>query len=308
MKTVKGGRLAAKCLAALFAGLCHCAFTAHAQIAFWSFNPVAGDDFNNRDNWFPPRVPTDIAIFGLTLPNGRSPLILANTTLSQILFTGSGYSIGVIGPNSLELTGGGFLNLSSNNQVVVVTSGGTLTFAGGSTAGNDTIGYSNRNGAIIFNNSSAGSANFENESGGIITFINGHAGNAIISNNFGAATINFQGASTADNATISNFTVAGGGSIVFTGSSSAGNATITNFSANDSITFTGFSNAGSATIATNSGSSINFTGASTGAIARFIVNSGGVFDMSALVTYGMSTGSIEAQGNFSSAVSSLLRG
>jgi len=113
--------------------------------------PIAGDNFNNPGNWVPAQVPTDTAFFGPTLPNGRSPLIMANTTLSQILFLASApsYSIGVFGPNTLELISGGISNLSSNDQVIVVLSGGTLTFADDSTAGNNTIGYSNRGGAIV---------------------------------------------------------------------------------------------------------------------------------------------------------------
>ena len=306
MKTTKDGfprwrrknRTKAKVVAALLAGLLLGANAAHSLDAIWSLNPIAGDNFNNPGNWLPPVVPTDTAFFGFT--NGRSPLIMANTTLSQILFTGlaPSYSIGVFGPNTLELNGGGIANSSSNNQVIVVLAGGTLTFANDSTAGNNTIGYSNRGGTINFNNSSAGSANFENESNGTITFLNGHAGNAIISNNFGAATITFEGASSADSATINNFTTAGGGSIIFTGTSTAGNAAITNFTANDFITFEGTSSAGSATITTDSGSTINFTGASTGSQARFIVNSGGVFDMSALTTAGMTAGSIEGAGTY----------
>jgi outer membrane autotransporter protein len=298
-------RTKVKVVAVLLAGLCLVANTAHSQDATWSTNPLAGDNFNSPSNWVPvgigvPMVPTGTAFFGFTLPNGRSPLIFANTTLSQIQFTGlaASYSIGVLGPNTLELNGGGIANFSSNNQVIVVLAGGTLTFANGSTAGDHTIGYSNRGGTINFNNSSADSANFENQSNGNITFLNGHAGNAIISNNFGAATITFEGASSADSAAISNFTVAGGGRIIFTDTSNAGNAAITNFTANDFITFEGTSNAGSATIITDSGSTINFTGASTGADARFIVNSGGVFDISGLTIGGMTSGSIEGAGTF----------
>jgi autotransporter-associated beta strand protein len=283
----------------LLAGLCLGFISAHAQNAVWSSNPIAGDNFNLAGNWIPAVVPTGTAFFGNTVPDGRSPLILENTALNRIVFTNAApsYSIGVIGPNSLTLSGGGFVNQSSNNQVVVVTSGGTLTFAGGSTAGNDTIGYSNRGGTIIFNNSTAGSANFENESGGTIAF-NGAstAADSIIADNFLAGTISFSGVSTAGNAAISNFTLSGGGLISFTGFSTAGDAIITNFTAGDAITFSGFSNAGTATIATNAGSSINFTGASNGAFGRFIVNSGGMMDISGLTTEGMTSGSIEGAG------------
>jgi hypothetical protein len=94
MKTTKDGfprwprknRPKAKVVAALLAGLLLGANAAHSLDAIWSLNPIAGDNFNNPGNWLPPVVPTDTAFFGFT--NGRSPLIMANTTLSQILFTG----------------------------------------------------------------------------------------------------------------------------------------------------------------------------------------------------------------------------
>jgi autotransporter-associated beta strand protein len=295
MKTAKDGRLVARGLAALLTVLYCCAFPAHAQISTWRLNPAAGDNFNTATNWIPVGVPTGTALFGLT--NGNVPLISANTTLNLILFGANApsYSLGVFGPNTLELIGGGISNLSANHQVVVVLSGGTLAF-GGSSAGNDTIGYSNRGGTILFNASTAGSANFENQSGGTITFVNSSAGSSVINNNFGAATINFQGLSSADNSTISNFTLQGGGRIVFSGFSTAANAVITNFTTNDSITFSGLSNAGNSTLQNVFGSTIIFTGASSGADAH--VTNNGNFDISELTTGGTTVGSIAGSGEF----------
>jgi autotransporter-associated beta strand protein len=277
--------------------------TASAQNAMWSQTPVAGDNFNLPANWVPAMVPTGTAFFGSTTPDGLSPLIMANTTLHLIQFESGApsYSIGVLPSTTLELVGGGggFSNLSTNHQVVVVVAGGTLEFALGASAGTSTIGYSNRGGTILFNvGSTAGSATFENESGGVIAFNNSSAGSAVISNNFQSATIEFLGLSSADHASLNDFTVVGGGRIVFSDLSTAANATITNFTADDSIIFQGFSNAGTATVGTDAGSSINFTGASNGADARFIVNSGGVMDISGLTTGGMTSGSIEGAGEF----------
>jgi autotransporter-associated beta strand protein len=295
MKTAKDGRLAARGLAALLTVLYCCAFPAHAQISTWRLNPAAGDSFNTTTNWIPVGVPTGTALFGPT--NGNVPLILANTRLNLILFGANApsYSLGVFGPNTLELIGGGISNLSANHQVVDVLSGGTLAF-GGSSAGNETIGYSNRGGTILFNASTAGSANFENQSGGTITFVNSSAGSSVINNNFGAATINFQGLSSADNSTISNFTLQGGGRIVFSGFSTAASAVITNFTAADSITFSGLSNAGNSTLQNVFGSTIIFTGASSGADAH--VTSNGIFDISELTTGGTTVGSIAGSGEF----------
>ena len=77
---------------------------------------------------------------------------------------------------------------------------GTLKFDNNSTAGNNnTIGYSNRGGAIVFNGSSA---IFENQDNGSITFINGRAGNSVIANNVGAVTVTFGGTISPDNAAI----------------------------------------------------------------------------------------------------------
>lgn len=119
--------------------------SAHAQEdAVWSMTPSAGGSFNDPGNWSTSVVPTGIAFFGPT--DGRSPLILENTTLNQFQFLpdAPSYSIGDIGPSTLTFVDGGVtLNLSNNNQIIVVTSTGTLTFDN-STAGNNTIGYSNR--------------------------------------------------------------------------------------------------------------------------------------------------------------------
>jgi outer membrane autotransporter protein len=201
---------------------------------------------------------------------------MANTTLGQFQFLAGApsYSIGVLSPNTLELDGGGVTeNLSGNNQVIVVLAGGTLLFANNSTAGDSTIGYSNRGGAIVFNDSTAGSAEFENQSGGTITFINGNAGNSVIANNFGAATVTFEGLSTAGNASITNTTATGGGSIVFADTSTAGSAVIQNLTAGDNITFQDASNAGNASITNVSGSTTTFTDSANAAQSQ-ILNAG----------------------------------
>jgi hypothetical protein len=109
---------------------------AWAQDATWSTTPAAGNNFNDPGNWTPAEVPgsvtnTGAASFGPTTPSGASPLIFSNTTLSQFQFMSGApsYSIGVLGPNTLELTNGGVTqNLSGNNHVIVVLTGGALNF------------------------------------------------------------------------------------------------------------------------------------------------------------------------------------
>lgn len=82
---------------------------AHAQNATWSTTPAAGDNFNDPNNWVPATVPTGTASFGSTSPSGASPLITANTTLTQFQFLAGApsYSIGVLSANTLEFSAAG---------------------------------------------------------------------------------------------------------------------------------------------------------------------------------------------------------
>jgi outer membrane autotransporter protein len=194
----------------------------------------------------------------------------------------------------LELTSGGVTqNLSGNNQVIVVLTRGTLNFSNSSTAGDPTIGYSNRGGTIIFNDSTAGTARFENEgtpefaTNGAITFINSDAGNAVISNNVGTATITFEGSSSAATATISNNTLDGSGTIIFADTSSAGSALLQNFQPTHSIIFQDASSAGNARIQNNNGGLVEFT--DTASAAQATITNAGTLNFSATSTAGSST-------------------
>jgi outer membrane autotransporter protein len=188
----------------------------------------------------------------------------ATNTLNQLQFLAGAptYSIGVFG--TLNLVGGGVTeNLSGNTQNIVVLSGGTLNFTNNSTAGDNTIHYGNRGGAIVFNGSTAGSANFENQFGGgtsgTITFINGNAGSSVISNDVGVAHIIFQGASTAGSATINNATT--GSDITLQDVSTGGNATINNGAL---LQFFGNSTGGNAAVTNTSASAVVDFSGSTG--------------------------------------------
>jgi outer membrane autotransporter protein len=281
---------------------------ARAQTSTWSPpNPGANESFNEPTNWSPMGVPTGTAVFGPT--TAVNPLVFSSATLNQIQF-GSGapaYSIGVIG-GTLDLVGGGVSNLSGVRQTIIVLPPGILQFDNNSTAGDGTIGYGNRGGAIVFNgNSTAGGgstpavivfdgtstsgANFENQSNGTITFQGtSTAGTSGIANDFGAATITFRDMSTAGNATIDNTTLAGGGSVIFTDKSNAGSALIENFATNNSITFEGASNASGATIVNaNAGNTITFQDTSNAGHATITNSTGSNLNFTASSDAGSST-------------------
>ena len=255
-----------------------------AQDATWLSSPPTGD-FNDPVNWGPPPTsfvapPTGTAFFGET--SQTIPLIEADTVLNQIEFTGSAprYTIGIgfVGAHILTLNGLGVTNSSGILQGVEVGHSGTLTFNGGATAGNN-MEYVNLGGAIVFNNSGAGSADFQNEDSltttGTITFNNSHAGTGEIDND--AGTLTFQNGSSADSVKI--FSGATGSSaVIFSGDSTAGGAEIeiVTFAGAPAGTRTGTldfhdaSTAGNATIRTDFGIT-NFHDTSTAGNAAFTI-------------------------------------
>src|ERR1700733_8444782 len=179
-----------------------------AQDATWLSSPP-NQDFNDAANWGAPPAsfvapPTGLAFFGES--DQTIPLIEADTPLNQIQFASSAtseYTIGVgfVGPATLTLNGPGVTNLSPVVQGIEVGSGGSLIFNNGSTAGdNNNTHYTNLGGAIVFNDSTAGTADFQNLSSGTITFNHSHAGTGEIDND--AGTLTFQNGSSADSAKI----------------------------------------------------------------------------------------------------------
>jgi outer membrane autotransporter protein len=240
-----------------------------AQDATWSPPSIVGEDFNDPANWTPAEVPgsatnTGTASFGTSLQ--QSPLIEANTTLNEFQFLAGApeYTIGVgfVGPTTLTLSDVGVTNSSLGPQGIEVGSGGTLIFSVGATAGDNNTHYTNLGGAIVFNNSTAGAADFQNENSstttGTITFNNSHAGAGEIDND--AGTVTFENGSNADSVKL--FSGATGPSaVIFSGGSTAGSAEIeiVTFPGAPAGTFTGTldfhdsSTAGNATITTNMG-------------------------------------------------------
>src|SRR3984885_7190488 len=234
------------------------------QDATWLPSPST-ESFNDGVNWTTGVVPTGTAFFGES--GQTAPLIEADTPLNQIQFTSyatSEYTIGVgfVGPATLTLSGPGITNLSSNPQGIELGSSGTLILNSGSTAGDNNTHYTNLGGAIVFNSSTAGSADFQNENSntttGTITFNNSHAGTGEIDND--AGTVTFDNRSNADSVKL--FSGATGPSaVIFSGGSTAGSAEIEilTFPGAPAGTFTGTldfhdsSTAGKATITTNMG-------------------------------------------------------
>ena len=144
---------------------------ARAQDATWLPSPST-ESFNDGVNWTTGVVPTGTAFFGES--GQTAPLIEADTPLNQIQFTSSAtseYTIGVgfVGPATLTLSGPGITNLSSNPQGIELGSSGTLILNSGSTAGDNNTHYTNLGGAIVFNSSTAGSADFQNENSNTTT-------------------------------------------------------------------------------------------------------------------------------------------
>src|ERR1700733_2124082 len=201
-----------------------------AQDATWLSSPP-NQDFNDAANWGAPPAsfvapPTGIAFFGES--DQTIPLIEADTPLNQIQFTSSAtseYTIGVgfVGPATLTLNGPGVTNLSPVVQGIEVGSSGRLIFSGGATAGDNNTHYTNLGGAIVFNDSTAGTADFQNLSSGTITFNNSHAGTGEIDND--AGTVTFENGSNADSVKLFSGAT-GPNAVIFSGNSTAGSAEI----------------------------------------------------------------------------------
>ena len=215
---------------ALFGGLSIFAVTARAQDATWLLNPGSGD-FDTSANWTPAAVPTGTAIFGAS--NTTSITFSTDTAVGTLQFDAGApaYSF-ELSSNSLELTGTGIVNNSSNVTTINNTGPGGTFFLNSSTAGNA---------AITNNVTNGGSVEFANTS---------TAGNATITNNgSGPGATFFVDTSTAGNATITNN---GGAFVEFNDSSNAGSATVTTNSGSTTL-FQNTASGGQARFITNAG-------------------------------------------------------
>jgi len=142
-------------------------------------------------------------------------------------------------------------NGSSTAGTADITNRGQLVFAGFSTAGNATVTTLDFGRTTFQERATAGNATFTNGANLVFTD-SSSAENAQITN---TGALNFQGGSTAADATINN----NAGSTSFSGSSTAGNSHIVNAA---SLNFGDTSTAGHATITTSAGT-VAFNGAST---------------------------------------------
>ena len=294
---------------AAFVAAATLATAVHAQDATWLLNP--GTSFNTGTHWSTGTVPTGTATFGAS--NTTSLTFASPTTVGSMLF-GAGapaYSFALSG-NSLEFTGAGIVNGSSNAPTFNLDN--SLTFSNSSTAGNARFNVTSSGTLNFFDSSSASRATIDNV-GGLLNFDEtATAGNAVITNSAGA-TMCFCNNATAGNATIVNtgasttleffvltsagtatITNSAGASTIFADSSTAANATITVNSSSSAI-FRNNSTAENATIITNSGGAVAFQDDSSGGAARFITNAGGLVDFSAL-TAPTTAGSIEGAGDY----------
>ena len=245
--------------------------TAHAQDATWGSTPGTGD-WGTATNWSPPAaVPTGTATFGAS--NTTTITFSNDASVGTLQFNAAApaYSFRISNFSTLTISGVGIVNNSSNSPTFSAPGGssGSLSFAGGSMAGNATIVEDSNLGTDFFNTSSAG--------------------NAAITTN-GAHTF-FNDASTAGNAaiTINN------GLTAFFDSSTAGSATITSNSGGTD--FFGTSTGGQARFITNFGGFVDMSFlASDGMTAGSIEGAGSYFLGSIALTVGLNNLSTQVSG------------
>jgi fibronectin-binding autotransporter adhesin len=173
-------------LFALFLG----AVAADAQDATWVLN--AGSDWTTAANWTPATVPTGTATFGAS---NTTSIIFPGTAAVNVatLDFNAGapaYSFELTPQASVNITGSGIVNDSSNQPTFTIDPNAFFQFSAG-TAGNASITINSVGGIVEFEDgSTAGSARIAN-SGGLVIFDNSGAGNAIITTNSGGITLFF---------------------------------------------------------------------------------------------------------------------
>ena len=251
--------------------------------ATWKAAPGTGD-WNTAANWMPatvPNSPTDTATFATSSITGLSLSSLIQ--VNSIVFN-AGASAFTITDNAFAFTisGVGITNNSTATQTFVAGVNGASTV-----------------GTLTFSNSAAA---------GTATFVTAAptqtAGQAGI--------VQFHNSATADHATLINngsgFTMSFGGTTVFWDTTSAGNSAITNnggtvVGGGGGLTlFVDSATAGAATITCNAGpggngASVQFKVDATGGTARIKLSGNGEFEISEHNPPGLTTGSIEGNGD-----------
>lgn len=263
----------------------------HAVDGTWT--GASSTEWTDGTNWTStPDVPDGTATFTNTGPATVDSNGLV--TIGAVVFTAApNAQTYTVNTNDIfVVNGAGISNNSTNVQMFNVGSSMMFLNSSSASAGSNVVTCNVNGGAISFNDTStAGTADITNGAigGGDIEF-NGssNAGTATILNN---AVINFNDTSSASGSSITNSAT---GFVTFNTSSTAGTAAIDN---SGTLIFSNSATAGNATITTENGDTTSFTGTSTGGNARFITNAGGTFDMSGLVSTGMTAGSIEGAGD-----------
>jgi fibronectin-binding autotransporter adhesin len=196
----------------------------YAGSAAWKSAP-GSDIWTDSRNWTPATVPngsSDTATFGVSNVTSVTFQDQNDMEVNSIVFNAgaSAFTINEPGYESMTISGAGIVNNSGVIQNFVIGDWGKLSFTNSAAAADsvvftNTTGRSNPATTAFYDNSSAGSATFYN--------------NSVVGDEWGGRTL-FYGTSTASNATIINSP--GGhssaGSALFYESSSAGNALITN--------------------------------------------------------------------------------
>jgi outer membrane autotransporter protein len=310
IKRGQRGTLARWRAAALLAGTCLGSVAAHAVDGTWLAAP-GSNNYNTGTNWSSaPTVPDGTASFG-TSTTTSLVFSAAATTVGGWTFNAGAYTFTNAGQN-LQFNGAGIIINGGSANIVSSFSGtnATITFNNSSSAGSATFTSNPANfPTYTFNNTStAANANFQLVDATLIFNNSSTAGNAILDmpNAMHPAQITFNDTSSAGNAIITNVAnVVLGTNVQFLGASTAANATITNnpgapagqggtlffgslggtdtanagtaHITNNQFGSTGFlahTSASSATITNNAGGSTSFQDQSTAANAT-IINNGG---------------------------------
>ena len=148
------------------------AMPARAQDATWSTTP-GSNIFNTATNWIPAVVPTNTAIFGASNTTSIFFQPFTTTSIGTLQFNPDAPAyIFATSPSiftSINITGAGIVNNSSNAPTFIVGNQANLSFRNASTAGNTTI-ITNPGGITIFADSATG---------GNARFIAGAIGNSV---------------------------------------------------------------------------------------------------------------------------------
>jgi autotransporter-associated beta strand protein len=167
-----GGAMRAHLLTTTAAVALLAALPARAQDATWLLNP-GSNTFNTATNWNPAVVPTNTAFFGASNTTSIAFQPFTTTSIGTLQFNpdAPAYILATIPSvfTSINITGAGIVNNSSNAPTFIVGDQANLSFRNASTAGDATI-ITNPGGITIFADSATG---------GNARFIAGAIGNSV---------------------------------------------------------------------------------------------------------------------------------